>query len=297
MHKKTRKTAEKATPDLLERIKITTITSLFADDELLELFVLKGGNAMSIIYGVNARASADIDISVEPGFVYSQKWPIIENALITGFREIGYMVFDARMNPRPGKQSEELNSFWCGYLISFKLISLTRALECNEDIETMRREAVQLGTGTQFTVDVSRYEYTTGKEVHELDNYTVYVYSPEMIICEKLRALCQQMPEYGEIIKNKSLGNQRARDFFDIEALIIKFKINLGDERIQNIVKMMFEAKKVPLNLLNKIHETKSFHEIGYDEVRATMDPGTEIRPFEYYFNFVTTEIRKIKIP
>jgi hypothetical protein len=31
---------------------------------------------------------------------------------------------------------------------------------------------------------------------------TIYVYSPEMIVFEKIRAICQQMEEYGLVVPN-----------------------------------------------------------------------------------------------
>ena len=46
----------------------------------------------------------------------------------------------------------------------------------------------------------------------ELDDYTIYVYSPTMIAIEKLRAICQQMPEYAL----QRRPSARARDFYDI---------------------------------------------------------------------------------
>lgn len=188
-----------------------------------------------------------------------------------------------------------LASFWGGYLISFKLISLKRAREVEEDIDTMRREAVLLGEGSKFTIDVSRHEYIEDKQAHDLSGYQVFVYSPEMIVCEKIRAICQQMPEYAAIIQRKGLGNQRARDFVDIEALIRKFKIDLGSERADAILKAMFDIKHVPLSLIGKIPQTRDFHALGFDSVKATMKPNEEVQPFDYYFDFVVREIHKLK--
>ncbi|TEA78770.1 nucleotidyl transferase AbiEii/AbiGii toxin family protein [Allopusillimonas ginsengisoli] len=293
--KKSGRTAEAATPPLLELIKTTTITSLFSDDDLFDLLVLKGGNAMNIIYQVNSRASVDIDFSVELGFVRDNAWPKIQETLRNGFAEIGYLAFDLSMSPRPGKMPEDLASFWGGYLVEFKLISLLRANEVGQDVDIMRREAINLGQGTRFTVDISRYEYVEHKEAHELDNYTIYVYSPEMIVSEKLRAICQQMEEYANIIKRKGLGNQRARDFVDIEALMKKFDIDLSSERVKHLIEEMFKVKRVPITLLGQVADTRELHATGYDEVRATMSPGSEIRSFDYYFDFVIEQLENLK--
>lgn len=293
--KKNRKEAEAATGDLLETIKKTTIISLFADDDLLDLLVLKGGNAMDIVHKVSSRASVDIDLSVDKNFDYDTVWPKVEIAIRNGFAEKGYLAFDIKMTVKPGKMTDELASFWGGYMVEFKLISLARAAEVEHHVETLRREAIMLGQGSKFTIDISRHEYTADKQAHELDGYTIYVYSPEMIVCEKLRAICQQMPEYADIIKRKGLGNQRARDFIDIEVLIRKFNIDLGNERAQHLVEQMFTIKHVPLPWLGKIPETRGFHALGYLGVRAAMKPGIEVHPFDYYFDFVVEHLQKLK--
>ena len=291
--KKNRKEAEVKTPDLLETIKKTTITSLFSDDDLLDLLVLKGGNAMDIVHKVSSRASVDIDLSVDKTFDYATVWPKVETAIRNGFAEKGYLAFDIKMVIRPNKMPDELASFWGGYGVEFKLISLTRATEVDHHLDTMRREAIQLGEGSKFTIDISHHEYTDDKEPHDLDGYTIYVYSPEMIVCEKLRAICQQMPEYEHIQHSK--GKQRARDFIDIEVLVKKFKIDLGSVRARHLVEQMFTIKRVPLALLGKIPETRDFHALGYPEVRAAMKPAIEVHPFDYYFDFVAEHLQKLE--
>lgn len=40
-----------------------------------------------------------------------------------------------------------------------------------------------------FSVDFSKNEYTQGKQEAELEDYVIYVYSLEMLVLEKLRAL------------------------------------------------------------------------------------------------------------
>ena len=53
-----RAAAEVLTGEQLEAIKRTAIVAMFADDELMDVLVLKGGNAMDIVHQVNSRASA-----------------------------------------------------------------------------------------------------------------------------------------------------------------------------------------------------------------------------------------------
>ena len=48
----------------LERIKKLSIIAMFSDDYLMDILVLKGGNAIDIIYGIASRASLDLDLSL-----------------------------------------------------------------------------------------------------------------------------------------------------------------------------------------------------------------------------------------
>ncbi|MBL7119885.1 MAG: nucleotidyl transferase AbiEii/AbiGii toxin family protein [Dehalococcoidia bacterium] len=48
--------------DLLERVKRFAIVSVVSNDELMEQLVLKGGNAIDLIYGISDRGSIDIDL-------------------------------------------------------------------------------------------------------------------------------------------------------------------------------------------------------------------------------------------
>ena len=49
-------------------IKKLTIIAMFSDDDLLNRLVLKGGNALDIVYRLNSRSSIDVDFSMEEEF-------------------------------------------------------------------------------------------------------------------------------------------------------------------------------------------------------------------------------------
>lgn len=293
--KKSRTTAEAPQGEELELIKKTAIVAMFADDELMDLLVLKGGNAMDLVHQVNARASIDLDFSTGDDLDFEQTLPKVQEALERTFETEGYKAFDIKMTARPGKMPDDLAAFWGGYLVEFKLIKTARADELEHDLDRMRREAIRLGQGPKFTMDISRHEYTADKQEHQLLGYTIYVYSPQMIVCEKLRAICQQMPEYAQFIQRKGFGNQRARDFIDIEALVKKFSIDIGTSEAQAMVRQMFALKHVPLAFLSKIETTHDFHALGYEEVKAAMKPGVRLENFDYYFDFVVDLCKKLE--
>ena len=240
---------------LLDRIKILAVQAMFSDDELLEQLVLKGGNAMALVHQISARASVDLDFSLKQDFGddVAGAEARIHKALAETFRSSGYEVFDFRMLEKPRVISEDLRHFWGGYAVEFKLISADVFAEHREDLEVLRRRAVNLGLGTRFLIDISRFEYVDDKQPMDFEGYMIYVYSPLMIVCEKLRAICQQMPEYGPIIKRDRGGSARARDFVDIFVLMNALQLDLTADKAVQILKSMFEVKKVPLLFLGKV--------------------------------------------
>ncbi len=52
-----------------DEVRRFVITALFSDDALYEKLVLKGGNALRLIYNLGSRSSLDIDVSIEEDFV------------------------------------------------------------------------------------------------------------------------------------------------------------------------------------------------------------------------------------
>lgn len=293
---RSRKAAETVQGDTLDDIKKIALVAMFSDDDLMEKLVLKGGNAMALVHCVNSRASIDLDFSMEDDFhAIEDAKARVKHALEKTFALEGYLAFDVKMSLRPGKMPDDLAAFWGGYLVEFKLIGKTRAADVNNDLETMRREAIILGQGTKFTIDISRREYTENKQEADVSGYRIYVYSPEMIVCEKLRAICQQMAAYGAIIQRSNKAHERARDFIDIHALTEMFHINLDSNRARQTIEEMFRLKKVPLNFLGQISEMRAFHSEGFDAVKATMKVGVVLQTFDYYFDFVIEQVRQLE--
>ena len=59
-----------------------------------------------------------------------------------------------------------------------------------------------------------------------VDDLAVYAYSPQMLVAEKLRAICQQMPEYTSYLRKHA--TPRGRDFLDIHTVAEYFKVDFG---------------------------------------------------------------------
>lgn len=281
--------------DELTSIKKLAIIAIVSDDELLEQLVLKGGNALDLIYKVSQRSSIDLDFSTADDIDPNVVLPRIQRSLGTTFQEAGYHAFDIKMAERPGKMPKELEGFWGGYLLEFKLIQVNRAEAVSYDAAEMSRRAIKFGEKARFTIDISRYEYVKEKREADVDGYTVYVYSPEMIVCEKLRAICQQLPDYGQIVRRSSGGKSRGRDFVDIDLLIEKCGIDIHTEHAHQLLREMFAIKKVPLAYLGRVGEMRDLHAAEFETVMTAMRPNVTLQPFDYYFDRVLEQCRRLE--
>ena len=85
-----------------DEIRRLTITALFSDDTLLDKIVLKGGNALSLVYGLSRRTSIDVDFSIDTDFEdFEDAKQRIFRALENRFDSVGLTVFDERLEVKP----------------------------------------------------------------------------------------------------------------------------------------------------------------------------------------------------
>lgn len=277
-----------------EEIRRLTITALFADDTLSEQLVLKGGNALTIVHKIGDRTSLDLDFSMAEDF------PDLEEAkrkifatLRDRFDSAGYVVIDERLEVKPDlRGAEDKKPWWGGYELKFKLIAKDKYDQMRATPNKLSINALVTGLRQErtFKVDLSKHEFTDGKVKFELDDYVIYVYTPEMIALEKLRAICQQMSEY----PHKSRSTPRARDFFDIHLIVTKLKIDLATAENLSLLENIFEAKEVPLELLDNVDAYRELHRQDWEDVKASV--GKEIEVFDFYFDFVLEQISHLKL-
>ncbi|HEY5588954.1 MAG TPA: nucleotidyl transferase AbiEii/AbiGii toxin family protein [Candidatus Paceibacterota bacterium] len=282
----------------LDQIKRIAIISLFSDDELMDKFVLKGGNALSLIYKLIQRESIDIDVSIEEDFENVEKTiNKIQKLLVQNFDENNYYAFDIKLSEKPRIQEEELKSFWGGYRLEFKVIEKEIFNKLNGDVEKIRKSALILGSGEKknFKIDISKWEYCKGKEAKDLDDYTIYVYSPLMIVYEKLRAICQQNMKYKTIVSTMK-RSPRPRDFYDIYYVLKNLpEIDITDVSNLEILKSIFEIKKVPLYFLEELENDFDYHNSEYENLQAIVEQDTKLEDFRFYFDFIKEKVNSIK--
>ena len=272
-------------------IRRRVILAMFSDDVLRARFVLKGGNALELVHHVMTRGSVDVDLSI------SGEFPDLADirertfrALRSEFDAVGYMVFDESFIVVPPGLSDDQTPWWGGYRVEFKLIEGELADSLGRNLEKMRIQARTIDPqhARTFRVDISKYEWCQGKVTAQLDGRTIYVYTEEMCVIEKLRAICQQMPEYA-----KTNRTPRARDFYDVYATITRRGIELPLPENLELFRHIFEAKRVPLALLAKIAEAREFHRPDWDAVRDSVT-GL-VFDFDVYFDFVLDEVSRLK--
>ena len=114
-----------------------------------------------------------------------------------------------------------------------------------------------------------------------------------MIVFEKIRAICQQMPEYTESI-GRSYRTARARDFFDIHTVMNNFPLDLTSQDNIRLLKRIFKQKEVDSSLMNKIAEHREFHRQDYFAVKDAVKPDFELKDFDFYFDYVVEKCNEL---
>jgi len=286
----------------IEAIKRLALIAMVSDDELMQRLVLKGGNALDLIHQIGTRASVDLDFSMEGEFSPEEVEGLegkIEGLLRKTFRERGYQVFAVRFLVKPPEErtSNPDLFFWGGYGIEFKVLDADEADALAGNPTKMVQASYQVGDrgSPTFKIDISKHEFVGGRERHDIDGYTVYVYSTAMIVAEKLRAICQQMDAYRESIGSGARTEGRARDFFDIHEICTRHGVSLATEDSHVLIRAVFEAKKVPLKLLGRIEADRERHRAGFVAIRDTVRPTTELREFDDYFDYVVDMTRQLE--
>lgn len=276
--------------EVLDLVKRRTITAFARDPILSQYLVLKGGNALALAYEMSNRPSFDVDFSITGDFkdvdsIARQ----IPAALDKSFREVGLTPFDVKFFDQPDRVSADLAPFWGGYCIQFKVLESSEFERLRAAGSPMSRRALALGgfhAPSTYEVEISKHEYCGDTRVVQLDDCSVRVYSPSSVLCEKLRALCQQLPAYDIVVKRKSRNRGRARDFVDISSILDRTRITPVMPTVRELLSRVFEAKRVDLRLLEQLDGTRDIHFTDFPSVVSTAPPDS-LNDFDVYFNRV----------
>lgn len=275
------------------------IKGIFSDDDLFEILTLKGGNAMALL-DITDRASQDLDFSIKQGIRLTQDEdaPKFKKALERTFEEEGYRIIDFKFDVKPKKTKRKLPPFWGGYSINFKVMD-EETYEKTYDVSDQKRSSMALqleGGKKKIEIDISLEEYTEDRIQMKLDEYQIHIYSPLMIVYEKMRALCQQLPDY----EYASFEKTRARDLYDIYIAIQKSQsLELREQILSSsnvhILSEMFKAKNVSLELLLKIESYREQLEDDFNQrVTPQIADRKNVPDFDFLFEFNIELIKEV---
>lgn len=151
------------------------LKALFSDEWLYDRLILKGGNALALVYNVGGRTSLDLDFSIADDFkdiaVVAYR---MRRSLELTFDQVGVTVFDFGLTVKPRSGGEP---WWGGYVARFKLIPDELARSLSNDLDQMRRQALVSDAGSQrrwHRVEISKFEYVPDAERHRLGDFDVY---------------------------------------------------------------------------------------------------------------------------
>lgn len=269
----------------IDRVIEICLTAIYKNDLLNANLYLKGGQYLRVKENLKNRFSVDTDFSydgkIEDSEVYFET---LKSCLTQEFYSNGFYLFAFKFSRRPKMLAEDTPDFWIGWAVEFKFIENEKR---NLKDDQLNREAI-IAEGTsspKVLIDISQSEYCGSSDIVKLQSVEVKTYSRELVILEKLRALCQQHPDYP--YKD---GNPRGRDYFDIEQLWSKAisEPNLDEDAFKagllKHIKEVFAAKNVDLGLLKKIQEEKfvESQKLNWPSVEQTVAKEV-LKPFSYY--------------
>jgi len=272
----------------IEDVIDESILAVFHDPVLARRMFLKGGSAMRMLDEERSRLSLDADFSIR-GSIRVQKafFARMEKSISRQFAPFKYFVIDFYFTHRPRHSKPDMPKWWKGWLCQFKLVAITFAVL---PLEAQRRRALIPGGSNSpvIEIEISEHEYCGAERTKTIRGVVVHGYTRELLVVEKLRAICQQHPKY-RFRSNKN----RARDFYDI------YRLCSGKDqsffiRCQQHLPAVFEAKDVPVSLLTALwdEEFLSVQRSGFTQVKDSTKG--DLRDFDVYVEYLRYLVRLI---
>jgi hypothetical protein len=265
-----------------------TIIAIYRDPKPPIPLFLKGGSAIRLFDDLTSRLSIDIDFSVDTAiddvssFFNAMKFKISRR-----FHELQYEAIDLKWMRKPKNKGGNKPDWWGGWSFEFKLVSFVHS---DKSVEMKRRNAVipEGANSSKIIVEISEHEYCKCGRTKVINGISILGYSRELIVLEKIRAICQQHPEY-----KFKLSKNRARDFYDIYELTK----NIDDDfahRCSLHLESVFKAKGVPILFLNSLWEEDFIDKQrrGFDQVKDTVQG--KVYDFDFYLENLRFLVKEI---
>lgn len=253
----------------IEEVITETILALYQSSGLAGCLFLKGGSALRLFDHQTSRLSIDADFSIESELDDPESFfAMIKSCVERRFAGYQLDVIDFNSKKKPKTSPENRPDWWGGWGCEFKLVD---QIHREKTHRTRQRNAfVPEGANSpKITIDISENEYCGAHRTRTIEGIKMMGYSRELLVLEKLRAICQQHPDY-----EFRLSKNRSRDFYDIfeltsdidddEAFIKKCKHHLAN---------VFAAKAVLLQILKALWNEAFIDEQrrGFEQVKDTV--------------------------
>lgn len=266
-----------------------TIIAIYRNPKPSLPLFLKGGSAMRLFDDLTSRLSIDVDFSVDTALDdASSFFNAMKSKISKRFHELKYEAIDFKWIRKPKSKSKNKPDWWGGWSFEFKLVSFVHS---DKSIEMKIRNALipEGANSSKIIVEISEHEYCKNGRKKVIDGVTILGYSRELIVLEKIRAICQQHPEY-----KFKLSKNRARDFYDIYELIKNIDDGFA-HRCSLHIEGVFKAKGVPIIFLNSLWEEDFIDKQrrGFNQVKDTV--RGKVYDFDFYLENLRFLIKEIR--
>lgn len=254
-----------------------TIIAIYREPEPSVKLFLKGGSAMRLFDNLTSRLSIDVDFSIDEAIDdESNFFNAMKSKIGKRFRELKFDTIDFKWIKKPKIKSKDKPDWWGGWTFEFKIVSYTHR---GKSIEVKRRNALipEGANSSKIEVEISEHEYCKNGRTKNINGVNIFGYSRELIVLEKIRAICQQHPDY-----KFKLSTNRARDFYDIYELTVDVDDDFA-HRCSGFIENVFRAKGVPVGILRSLWEDDFIdrQRRGFDQVKDTVQG--KVYEFDFY--------------
>ncbi len=272
----------------IEEVITETIIAIYQAPIVASNLRLKGGSAMRLFDNLTSRLSTDVDFSISSDIEDEKAFfGAIKSTVGERFQKSRFDVIDFKWGRKPERRRAGLPAWWGGWQCEFKLVAFEHR---GKPIETKRRNAMvpEGVSSSKIMVEISGHEYCGKRRIKTIKGVRIFGYTRELLVVEKLRAICQQHPEYAY-----RLSKNRARDFYDIYELTSDADDNFA-HRCRSDIEKVFQAKEVPLSILSALWDNAFIDEqrSGFNEVRDTV--SSNIHEFDVYVEHLRFLVKEI---
>lgn len=265
----------------IEKVITETILAMYESPELANRLFLKGGSALRLFDRLASRLSIDADFSIETDLADAERFfETIKSCVESRFGHHQLDVIDFQSKKKPRTSPENRPDWWGGWACAFKLVD---QIHREKTHRTKQRNALipEGANSPKITIDISEHEYCGARRTRIIEGIKILGYSRELLVLEKLRAICQQHPDY-----EFRLSKNRSRDFFDIYELTTDMDEAFVKKCMHHLAKV-FAAKEVPLGILNALWSEEFIDEQrrGFEQVKDTV--SGKVYDFDVYVEHI----------